>query len=421
MSITKPWTFTDGTGNVIYATRVNDNFDTVYDAVNAGALSSTDSTLTSLLIHSGDATAFQCDGSNVTRLVMGDGTVTSISTSTSLGTSDAVLPTQKAIKTYVDNQVLSENIWDSTSGIITQLRTNNEQVYIKSDSSVIKLETGAGNIVIDATGNVNETASSAINLTGATVNATASAGNIVIDATGNVNETASSAINLTGATVNATASAGIVLDAATLNAQATSSITMDATSGNLSMSGSGVILRATSGNIAISTSAGSVSLGSSGCDYTQAAGIHNFSGYFSDIVFAPGSYINSTDYDAATGNRAGGIFTKAVTLDDDEVLALNTLMGTTNDMIGSLFVSYDGSTAGSSHNGSAMAVIYNSGSTSGVKIDGSNSGGLWAVTDSDNNFCVYQTAAGDTAIKNRIGLPVHVIATYIGAVGCSIG
>jgi len=389
MSITKPWTFTDGTGNVIYATRVNDNFDTVYDAVNAGALSSTDSTLTSLLIHSGDATAFQCDGSNVTRLVMGDGTVTSISTSTSLGTSDAVLPTQKAIKTYVDNQVLSENIWDSTSGIITQLRTNNEQVYIKSDSSVIKLETGAGNIVIDATGNVNETASSAI--------------------------------NLTGATVNATASAGIVLDAATLNAQATSSITMDATSGNLSMSGSGVILRATSGNIAISTSAGSVSLGSSGCDYTQAAGIHNFSGYFSDIVFAPGSYINSTDYDAATGNRAGGIFTKAVTLDDDEVLALNTLMGTTNDMIGSLFVSYDGSTAGSSHNGSAMAVIYNSGSTSGVKIDGSNSGGLWAVTDSDNNFCVYQTAAGDTAIKNRIGLPVHVIATYIGAVGCSIG
>ena len=389
MSVTIPWTFTDGTGQVIYAARVNDNFNALADAVNAGALSSTDATLSSLLVRNGDTSAIICDGSNVTRFIMGDNAVTSISTSTSLGTSDSVLSTQKAIKTYVDNQVLSENIWDSTSGIITQLRTNNEQVYIKSDSSVIKLETGAGNIVIDATGNVNETASSAI--------------------------------NLTGATVNATASAGIVLDAATLNAQATSSITMDATSGNLSMSGSGVILRATSGNIAISTSAGSVSLGSSGCDYTQAAGIHNFSGYFSDIVFAPGSYINSTDYDAATGNRAGGIFTKAVTLDDDEVLALNTLMGTTNDMIGSLFVSYDGSTAGSSHNGSAMAVIYNSGSTSGVKIDGSNSGGLWAVTDSDNNFCVYQTAAGDTAIKNRIGLPVHVIATYIGAVGCSIG
>ena len=225
---TVPYTFTDGTGNVIYATQVNENFDSLMDAINAGALSSTDATLTSLYMIgygggvavrgiSGDTTLGTSNSTLPTQLAVktyvdsqisgenlwdrtspylvphnvgdslnltGDATIgdlnatrnlrvandvyvtrdataqdlratrnlrvasgaaiNNIDTNVSLGTSDTAVPTQLAVKTYVDAQVSGSNVWDKTSGTLTQLITRNERVYIGSDTSRIDMTANAG-------------------------------------------------------------------------------------------------------------------------------------------------------------------------------------------------------------------------------------------------------------------------------------
>lgn len=53
---------------------------------------------------------FQADGTNGLRFGAAGQTVTSIDTNTSLGTSDTALPTQNAVKTYVDAQVTAQDL-----------------------------------------------------------------------------------------------------------------------------------------------------------------------------------------------------------------------------------------------------------------------------------------------------------------------
>ena len=130
-------------------------------------------------------------------------------------------------------------------------------------------------------------------------------------------------------------------------------------------------------------------------------------------------FYNAYDYDAGSASR-GGIKTVTVTLSDEESIALATLMGTTTEMIGTLFVTYDSTTGSSSHNGSAIYVLHNSGSV-GTGVVMANEQGLFDDADTDSCFCVYETATGTQTVKNRIGQEVNCVITFVGATSCSIG
>jgi len=88
------------------------------------------------------------DATIVGRLYMGSGaSITEFNTSTSLGTSDLLIPTQNAVKQYVDSAISVENLWDR-AGTILSPHTSGDSVSTTGDGTFngIRLTGSRGDI-----------------------------------------------------------------------------------------------------------------------------------------------------------------------------------------------------------------------------------------------------------------------------------